>query len=85
LALHREDERRIVGLIRRATRFGLDDLALVLRHFLPHLNRASIYRILKAEGLHRLADLPPLHATRTGRGAAPAGSGTMISASCPWT
>jgi hypothetical protein len=29
------------------TGFALDDLTFTLRHFLPHLNRDSIYRILK--------------------------------------
>ena len=55
------DERAIVCAIRTATRFPLDDLTFALQHFLPHLNRDSIYRILKAEGRHRLADLPPLY------------------------
>jgi transposase InsO family protein len=55
------EERAIVCTVRRATRFGLDDLTFALRHFLPHLNRHSIWRILRAEGLHRLADLPPLY------------------------
>jgi hypothetical protein len=65
------DERAIVGAVREATRFPLDDLTFAIRHFLPHLNRYSIYRILKAEGLHRLADLPPLYPDerpRKGRG-----------------
>src|SRR5215213_3487099 len=56
-----EEERAIVCTVRRATRFALDDLTFALRHFLPHLNRPSIWRILRAEGLHRLADLPPLY------------------------
>ena len=30
----------------------------MVTHFLPHLNRDSVYRILKAEGLNRL---PPAH------------------------
>ena len=55
------DERAIVCAVREATRFPLDDLTFAIRHFLPHLNRDSIYRILKAEGLHRLADLPLLY------------------------
>ena len=55
------DERRIVCLLRRETRFPLDDLTAVVRHFLPHLSRDAIYRILKAEGLARLADLPPAY------------------------
>jgi hypothetical protein len=42
----------------RATGFPLDDLTFTLRHFLPHLNRDSIYRILKAEGLGRLPPPP---------------------------
>jgi transposase InsO family protein len=54
-----EQERAIVCEVRRATRFALDDLTFALQHFLPHLNRHSIWRILRAEGLHRLSDLPP--------------------------
>jgi transposase InsO family protein len=56
-----EEERAVVCAVRRATRFALDDLTFALRHFLPHLNRHSIWRILRAEGLHRLADLPPAY------------------------
>jgi hypothetical protein len=39
--------------LRRSTNFALDDLTFVVTHFLPHLNRDSIGRILKAEGLNR--------------------------------
>ena len=39
--------------MRRITNFALDDLTFVVSHFLPHLNRDSIWRILKAEGLNR--------------------------------
>ena len=48
-----EEERAIVCHLRRATEFGLDDLTFVLRHFLPHLNRDSVWRILKDAGLNR--------------------------------
>jgi transposase InsO family protein len=48
-----EEERAIVCALRRATNFALDDLTFVVTHFLPHLNRDSIWRILKAEGLSR--------------------------------
>ena len=48
------EERAIVCALRRATGFPLDDLTFVVSHFLPHLNRDSVYRILKAEGLGRL-------------------------------
>src|SRR3954465_14886074 len=48
-----EAERTIVGTLRRITNFALDDLTFVVTHFLPHLNRDSIWRILKAEGLNR--------------------------------
>lgn len=48
-----EEERAIVCALRQATNFALDDLTFVLRHFLPHLNRDSIWRILKAAGLNR--------------------------------
>src|SRR4029079_13450284 len=43
----------IVCTLRRITNFALDDLTFVVTHFLPHLNRDSIWRILKAEGLNR--------------------------------
>ena len=48
-----EEERAIVCTLRRATNFPLDDLTFVVTHFLPHLNRDSVWRILKAEGLNR--------------------------------
>src|SRR5919202_132411 len=49
-----DEERAIVCALRRATGFPLDDLTFVVTHFLPHLNRDAVYRILKAEGLGRL-------------------------------
>lgn len=49
-----EEERAIVCALRQATCFPLDDLTFVVSHFLPHLNRDAVYRILKAEGLGRL-------------------------------
>src|SRR3954471_10736763 len=42
-----EEERAVVGALRRATGFPLDDLTFVVRHFLPHLGRDNVYRILK--------------------------------------
>ena len=48
-----EEERAIVCTRRRLTHFALDDLTFVITHFLPHFNRDSIWRILKAEGLNR--------------------------------
>ena len=48
-----DEERAIVCTLRQATNFPLDDLTFVVCHFLPHLNRDSIWRILKAEGLNR--------------------------------
>ena len=48
-----EAERAIVCTLRRITNFALDDLTFVVTYFLPHLNRDSIWRILKAEGLNR--------------------------------
>ena len=53
-----EEERTIVCELRRMTGFALDDLTFTLRHFLPHLNRDAVYRILKAEGLGRLPPPP---------------------------
>ena len=52
--------------LRRATGFPLDDLTFIVAHFLPHLSRDAVYRILKAEGLGRL---PPASRPRQ-----PAGS-----------
>src|SRR3954447_15837025 len=48
-----EEERAVVCALRRATNFALDDLTFVVHHFLPHLNRDSVWRILRAEGLSR--------------------------------
>src|SRR5215212_6175395 len=52
-----EEERAIVGALRRATGFPLDDLTFIVTHFLPHLlphlDRDNVYRILKAAGLSR--------------------------------
>jgi transposase len=48
-----EEERAVVCALRRATGFPLDDLTFVVRHFLPHLGRDNVYRILKAAGLNR--------------------------------
>jgi transposase InsO family protein len=48
-----EEERAVVCALRRSTNFALDDLTFVVTHFLPHLNRDSIWRILRAEGLSR--------------------------------
>jgi transposase InsO family protein len=48
-----EEERAVVCALRRATGFPLDDLAFVVGHFLPHLDRDNVYRILKAAGLSR--------------------------------
>jgi transposase len=60
-----EEERAIICAVRRLTGFALDDLTFVLRHFLPHLNRDSIYRVLKAEGLNRR---PPKPTTQPRKG-----------------
>jgi len=48
-----EEERAVVCALRRATGFPLDDLTFVVRHFLPHLGRDNVCRILKAAGLGR--------------------------------
>src|SRR5215204_3703402 len=60
-----EEERAIVCALRRATGFPLDDLTFGVTPFLPHLNRDSVYRILKAEGLGRL---PPASRSRKPNG-----------------
>src|SRR4051795_8441499 len=48
-----EEERAVVCELRRATGFPLDDLAFVVRHFLPRLDRDNVHRVLKAAGLSR--------------------------------
>src|SRR3954468_18918338 len=60
-----EEERAVVCALRRATNFALDDLTFVVAHFLPHLNRDSVWRILRAEGLSRR---PPPSSDRPKRG-----------------
>ena len=60
-----EEERAVVCALRRATGFALDDLTFVASHFLPHLNRDSVWRILRAEGLSRR---PPPPSSRPKRG-----------------
>src|ERR671913_2614928 len=47
------EERAVVCELRRATGFPLDELTFVVTHFLPHLDRDNVYRILKAAGLSR--------------------------------
>src|SRR5215208_7633696 len=48
-----EEERAVVCELRRATGFPLDDLTFIVTHFLPHLDRDNVYRILRAAGLSR--------------------------------
>ncbi len=48
-----EEERAVVCELRRATGFPLDELTFVVTHFLPHLDRDNVYRILRAAGLSR--------------------------------
>ncbi len=60
-----EEERAVVCALRRATNFALDDLTFVVAHFLPHLNRDSVWRILRAEGISRR---PPPASDRPKRG-----------------
>src|ERR687884_1925309 len=62
-----EEERAVVCALRRSTNFALDDLTFVVGHFLPHLNRHSVWRILRAEGLNRRR-LPPPERPKRGRG-----------------
>jgi transposase InsO family protein len=57
----------VVCALRRATNFALDDLTFVVSHFLPHLNRDSVWRILRAEGLSRRPP-PPSDRPRKGHG-----------------
>jgi hypothetical protein len=54
LALEGHCRRARCGLpAARKEQLCLDDLTFVVRHFLPHINRDSIWHILKAEGLNR--------------------------------
>lgn len=43
-----DEERAIVRALRRAASVPLDDLTFIVCHFLPHLNRDAVYRILRA-------------------------------------
>ena len=60
-----DEERAVVCALRRATNFALGDLTFVVAHFPPHLNRDSVWRILRAEGLSRR---PPPSSDRPKRG-----------------
>src|ERR671916_1301960 len=60
-----EEERAVVCALRRATNFALADLTFVAAHFLPHLNRDSVWRILRADGISRR---PPPSSDRPRRG-----------------
>src|SRR3954449_6238355 len=60
-----DEERAVVCALRQSTNFALDDLTFVVSHFLPHLNRDSIWRILRAEGMSRR---PPPASDRPKRG-----------------
>src|SRR5919107_2533671 len=62
-----DEERAVVCALRRATSFALDDLTFVVAHFLPHLNRDSVWRILRAEGLNRRRP-PPSTGSARGQG-----------------
>jgi transposase InsO family protein len=58
-----EEERAVVCELRRATGFPLEELTFVVTHFLPHLGRDNVHRILKAAGLSRRpAPAPPARA-----------------------
>ena len=50
-----DEERAVVCALRQATNFALDDLTFVVTHFLPHLNRDSIWRILRALSTNEVA------------------------------
>jgi transposase len=73
-----EEERAVVCALRRAIGFPLDDLTFVVTHFLPHLDRNNVYRILRAAGLSRR---PAPAVPRRSR----ASSGSTSSASSMWT
>ena len=60
-----DEERAIVCALRRSTGSAFDALTFVVSHFLSHLNRDAVYRILRAEGLNRL---PPAEQARQPHG-----------------
>src|SRR5829696_4114510 len=62
-----DEERAVVCVLPRATNFALDGLTFVVAHFLPHLTRHSIWRILRAERLGRRRPPSPGR-PRRGRG-----------------
>jgi transposase len=62
-----DEERAVVCALRRSTGFALDDLTFVFARFLPHLNRDSVRRILRAEGLSRRPP-PPSGRPKRGQG-----------------
>src|SRR3954447_27071053 len=66
-----EEERAVVCALRRATGFPLDDLTFVVRHFLPHLGRDNVYRILKAAGRHTPPRAPGRRGARAAGGHPP--------------
>jgi hypothetical protein len=61
------EERAIVCTLRQAINFPLNDLTFVVCHFLPHLNRDSVWRIQgrgpepQAKARHRQAHQGPGH------------------------
>jgi transposase len=80
-----EEERAVVCALRRATGFPLDDLTFIITHFLPHLNRDAVYRILRAEGLGGPGRAWGACRRTAARARRQGASGTTTSASCTWT
>lgn len=78
-----DEERAIVCELRRTTGFALDDLTFTVCHFFPHLNRDSIYRILKGEGLGRLPRPSPTTPRQKRSSPTTSGSSTSTSNTCP--
>ena len=66
-----DEKRAVVCALRRATDFPLNDLTFVVTHLLPHLNRDSIWRILKAGGLNHRPK-PVIDKPAKGQGTFPA-------------
>src|ERR671917_515690 len=69
-----EEERAVACALRRATHFALDDLTFVATHFLPHLDRDSVRRILPRAGAS---------AARAASRSATSASSTSTSSTCP--
>jgi hypothetical protein len=54
-----EEDWAVVCAGRRSASFAIDGLTVVVTRILPHVNRHSIWRIVRTEGLSRRPQSPP--------------------------